>query len=95
MTDIAERMGPLSVDQTGALIAELLRRTPGGKLSQSQIAEAIATVGDLYSAAATLELWKAGKVEFGWDSEESELVLCSTEIDSETPADGRLIWKGK
>lgn len=84
----------MDVSQTTALIAQLLRRTPGGKLSQSDIGEAMACVSELYLSAATLELWKTGQIEFGWDSEESELVLCSTEIDSDTPADGRLILRG-
>ncbi|MGU3497635.1 hypothetical protein [Mycobacterium sp. C31M] len=81
----------MNIGQTTALIAQLLRRTPGAKLSQGDIADAIASVSDLYMAAATLELWKEGKVEFGWDSEESQLVLCSTEIDSENAGDGRLV----
>lgn len=84
----------MDVSRTTQLIAQLLKRTPGRKLSQGDVSDAIVCVGELYMAAATLDLWKAGRVEFGWDKEESELVLCSTEIDSETGDDGRLVLRG-
>jgi hypothetical protein len=44
--------GPLSVEQTGALIAELLGNTPGGRLGQDEIGDALATIGELYASAA-------------------------------------------
>ena len=80
------------VGQTATLIAQLLSRSSGGKLSQSDIGEAIATVADLHTAAATLELWRSGQIEFGWDSEESELVLCSTDIDGESAGHSRIVF---
>lgn len=80
------------VGQTAALIAQLLSRSPGGKLSQSDIGEAIATVADLHTAAATLELWRSGQIEFGWDCEGSELVLCSTEFDGESTGHSRIVF---
>jgi hypothetical protein len=82
----------LDIGQTAALIAQLLRRTPGGKLSQSDIGEAIATVADLHASAATLELWTCGQIEFGWDSGESELVLCATEFDGQTAGQSRIVF---
>lgn len=85
----------LDTGKTAELIAQLLARTPGGKLTQSEIAEAIATVGELYSAAATLELWKTGQIEFGWDREESELTLCSVESarDNAASETGRVVFR--
>lgn len=82
----------MDTGQMAGLIGQLLARTPGGKLTQAEISEAIACVGDLHSAAATLELWKSGRIEFGWDREESELVLCSTEFDGESVGQGRIVF---
>lgn len=86
----------MDIGRTAALIAQLLKRTPGGKLTQDDIGQAIASVNDLYIAAATLELWKIGQIEFGWDREESELVLCSVEFDTQNAGQScRPIFEGK
>lgn len=85
--------GPLSVEQTGALIAELLGNTPGGRLGQDEIAEALATIGELYASAAMVELWRDGRIQFGWDADEQQLVICDatkTDVDQV----GRLILRG-
>jgi hypothetical protein len=85
--------GPLSVDQTGALIAELLSQTPGGRLGQGEIADALAAIGELYASAATSELWRDGRIQFGWDTDDEQLVICGA---TQTDADqvGRLIFGG-
>ena len=95
MTQIDMAMGDFAMDvsQTTALIAQLLRRTPGGKLSQSDIGEAMACVSELYLSAAMLELWKTGKIEFGWDTDDEQLILVDAN-SSEANSDGRLILRG-
>lgn len=82
----------LSRERSVALIDELISHTPGHRLRADEISDAVATVADLYTAAATLELWQSGRIRFGWDRDAQELVLCADSY--ENPADGRLILRG-
>lgn len=75
MTELTTKDGPLSVEQTSALIAELLAHSPGRALGTDDIAEAMAAIGELYASAATLQLWRDGAIKFGWDADGEQLVL--------------------
>lgn len=93
MTELTTKNGPLSVEQTSALIAELLAHSPGRALGTDDIADAMAVVAELYTSAAILQLWRDGAINFGWDVDGEQLVLHdATQVDPD--GDGRLILRG-
>lgn len=94
MAELTTVDGPLSIEQTSALIAELLAHTPGRALGTDDVAEAIAAIAELYTAVATLQLWRNGAIKFGWDCDGEQLVLHDT-AQTDADRDGRLIFGGK
>ncbi|MCZ0731863.1 hypothetical protein [Mycolicibacterium iranicum] len=93
MSELTTKDGPLSVEQTSALIAELLAHSPGRALGTDDIADAMAAISELYTSAAMLQLWRDGAIKFGWDADGEQLVLHdATQVDPD--GDGRLILRG-
>jgi len=84
---------PLGRAKTTQLVAELVKCS-GGAIGSDELNIAVAAVGELYAAASVLELWEAGKIEFGWDTEDEQLILVDAN-KSEADQDGRLIWERK
>ena len=83
---------PLGRAKTTRLITELVKCS-GGQIGADELGEAIASVGELYTAAGVLELWESNQIEFGWDADGEQLVICDA---TQTDADqvGRLILRG-
>lgn len=92
MSEIESGDWPLGRVKTTQLVAELVKCS-GGAIGSHELNDAVAAVGELYTAASVLELWEAGKIEFGWDTDDEQLILVDAS-SSEADSDGRLILRG-
>ena len=92
MTEIVQGDWPLGRANTTKLVAELVKRS-GGAIGSDELSDAFAAVGELYAAASVLELWETGEIEFGWDTEDEQLILVDAK-QTEAGDDGRLILRG-
>ena len=75
---------PLGRSKTTQLVAQLIKCS-GGEIGMDELNEAIAAVGELYTAASVLELWESNALEYGWDVEGEQLVL----LDANRPDAGQ------
>ena len=91
MSEIESGDWPLGRSKTTQLVAELVKCS-GGAIGSDELNDAVAAVGELYTAASVLELWESGKIEFGWDTDDEQLILVDAN-SSDADRDGRLILR--